>query len=87
MKEYKCICGKGYKTERNYNKHTDSCKVFKDSQVCNDIDDSEISPSGLSMELDRRINKLEISISRCYDAETKYRLECELKELKSQRGD
>lgn len=87
MKDFKCICGKSYKTERNYNKHIDSCEVFKASQVCNDIDDSEISPSGLGMELDRRINKLRDKIKGVLDAEVKHRLECELKELLSQRGD
>lgn len=62
---------------------TDGLEATKEVEVTNDIPKEVKEPSDVSMEIKRRIDKLEVNIKNCYDAQTKYRLECELKELKA----
>ena len=89
---FKCeYCDKEVKTEPGLKRHMNSCKL-KDNQepTSNDNDkaietineDKEVVlGSSTAQEIDRRIEKLKVTIRSCYDAETRYRLECELKDL------
>lgn len=73
---FKCEnCGKEVKTKSGLTSHQKKC--LPEEQIETPKMGTEIAE-----ELNRRIAKLEISIKQCYDAETKFRLECELKELK-----
>jgi pyrrolidone-carboxylate peptidase len=80
---YKCdYCGKEYKMIHHLNKHMDSCKAktIEDEVI---VEETISKPSDVSMELQRRIEKLKVTIRQSYDAHTRYRLECELKDLVS----
>lgn len=94
MAEFKCSkCGKEIKSKAGLSRHESSCKVELNDEVLEKIEASiddtaaerkEVNEeSTIYLELKRRIDKLEHSIPRCYDAVTKHRLEQELADLKS----
>jgi hypothetical protein len=85
----KCkYCEKEYKMEHHLKRHMSGCKSKDNVEVTNDIPESVNEPSDVSIELKRRIDKLKVTIRQSYDAEVRFRLECELKELESKiRGD
>lgn len=73
---FKCEnCGKETKTKSGLTSHQKKCLSVEQKP------EPKVGTE-IAEELNRRIAKLEMSIKQCYDAETKYRLECELKELK-----
>ena len=89
-------CGKEYKTKKGLTAHMKKCEVVIEEQLEDEavvtmleevtapiMDIKEVSTEGvLYAERQRMIAKLEMTIKMCYDAETKHRLEMELKELK-----
>lgn len=80
---YKCdYCDKEYKMIHHLNKHMDSCKAktVEDEVI---VEETIYEPSDVSTELQRRIDKLKVTIRQSYDAEVRFRLECELKDLVS----
>lgn len=79
---YNCkICGKDFKSKGGLTRHSKTCESKEEVETTETMPEVIKEPSEANIELQRRIDKLNVTISRCYDAETKYRLECELKEL------
>ena len=95
---YKCdYCDKEVKSESGLKRHMSSCNAKEATAevtepiTLEDITDavqmanenSKHTSKSFNIELERRIEKLKVTIRSCYDAETRYRLECELKDLVS----
>lgn len=75
------ICDKVFKSKGGLTRHKKTCSKPEEVEVIESMPESIEEPSEANIELNRRIDKLRVTISQCYDAETKYRLECELKSL------
>lgn len=79
-------CNKEVKSLSGLKRHLKTCKVKDEQLVEEEVKVSSVASTELTYiqkEKLRRIDKLKVSINMCYDAETKYRLECELKDLES----
>lgn len=57
--------------------------LLEDENTHEEIEPSSNEDSTIISELKRLIEKLKVSINSCYDAQTKHRLEMELKDLQS----
>lgn len=79
---FKCeICQRTFKNKLGLISHS---KVCKPTEVVNEVEVIETIPeviNEVSSELQRRLDRLKYDIRNCYDAETRYRLECEFFEL------
>ena len=90
MSEFKCEhCGKEYKREAALKKHIEKEhpgieeEALEEQAAEQSLIENEVSEDTVIVsEIKRRIEKLKIRIRDCYDAETKHRLEGELKDLK-----
>ena len=67
----------------NYLEVRDNDPIDQIIEEYGELSDEELEkePTERSDENQRRIDKLKVTIKGCYDAETKHRLECELKDL------
>ena len=79
---FKCeICQREFKNKLGIVSHS---KVCKPTEEVNEVKAIETIPevvSEFSSELQRRLDRLKYDIRNMYDAETRYRLECEYYEL------
>lgn len=79
---FKCeICQREFKNKLGLTSHSKVCKPIEE---VNEVEVIEAIPevvSEFSGELQRRLGRLKYDIRNCYDAETRYRLECEFYEL------
>lgn len=79
---FKCeICQRTFKNKLGMVSHS---KVCKPTEEINEVEVIETIPeviNEVSSELQRRLDRLKYDIRNCYDAETRYRLECEFYEL------
>ena len=79
---FKCeVCQRTFKNKLGIVSHS---KVCKPTEEINEVEVIETIPeviNEVSSELQRRLDRLKYDIRNCYDAETRYRLECEFYEL------
>ena len=79
---FKCeICQREFKNKLGIVSHSKVCKPTKE---INEVEVIETIPeviNEVSSELQRRLDRLKYDIRNCYDASTRYRLECEYFEL------
>ena len=79
---FKCeVCQREFKNKLGMVSHS---KVCKPTEEINEVEVIETIPEVInefSSELQRRLDRLKYDIRNCYDAETRYRLECEFYEL------
>ena len=79
---FKCeICQREFKNKLGMVSHS---KVCKPTEEINEVEVIETIPeviNEVSSELQRRLDRLKYDIRNCYDASTRYRLECEYFEL------
>lgn len=79
---FKCeICQREFKNKLGMVSHS---KVCKPTEEINEVEVIETIPeviNEVSSELQRRLDRLKYDIRNCYDASTRYRLECEFYEL------
>lgn len=79
---FKCeICQREFKNKLGIVSHSKVCKPIEE---INEVEVIETIPeviNEVSSELQRRLDRLKYDIRNCYDAETRYRLECEFYEL------
>ena len=79
---FKCeICHREFKNKLGIASHS---KVCKPTGEINEVEIIETIPeviNEVSSELQRRLDRLKYDIRNMYDAETRYRLECEYYEL------
>lgn len=79
---FKCeICQRTFKNKLGIVSHSKVCKPIEE---INEVEVIETIPeviNEVSSELQRRLDRLKYDIRNCYDAETRYRLECEFYEL------
>mgnify|MGYP003413051008 FL=1 len=79
---FKCeICQREFKNKLGIVSHS---KVCKPTEEINEVEVIETIPeviNEVSSELQRRLDRLKYDIRNCYDASTRYRLECEYFEL------
>ena len=77
---YECSkCGKEFKSEKGLKIHDSKCIVETQIEAVEEENTVEVSDS-----IQRKINKLIDAKNSCYDAEYKYKLEQEIKQLKGQ---
>lgn len=79
---FKCeVCQREFKNKLGMVSHS---KVCKPTEETNEVEVIETIPeviNEVSSELQRRLDRLKYDIRNCYDASTRYRLECEYFEL------
>lgn len=79
---FKCeICQREFKNKLGIVSHSKVCKPIEE---INEVEVTETIPeviNEVSSELQRRLDRLKYDIRNCYDASTRYRLECEYFEL------
>lgn len=79
---FKCeVCQREFKNKLGMVSHS---KVCKPTEEINEVEVIETIPeviNEVSSELQRRLDRLKYDIRNCYDASTRYRLECEYFEL------
>ena len=79
---FKCeICQREFKNKLGMVSHSKVCKPIEE---INEVEVIETIPeviNEVSSELQRRLDRLKYDIRNCYDASTRYRLECEYFEL------
>ena len=79
---FKCeICQRTFKNKLGIVSHSKVCKPIEE---INEVEVIETIPeviNEVSSELQRRLDRLKYDIRNCYDASTRYRLECEYFEL------
>ena len=79
---FKCeVCQREFKNKLGIVSHS---KVCKPTEEINEVEVIETIPeviNEVSSELQRRLDRLKYDIRNCYDASTRYRLECEYFEL------
>ena len=79
---FKCeICQREFKNKLGLISHSKVCKPIEE---INEVEVTETIPeviNEVSSELQRRLDRLKYDIRNCYDASTRYRLECEYFEL------
>lgn len=79
---FKCeICQREFKNKLGIVSHSKVCKPIEE---INEVEVIETIPeviNEVSSELQRRLDRLKYDIRNCYDASTRYRLECEYFEL------
>ena len=88
-KVYQCeVCNRTFKNKLGLVSHSKVCKPLEvstsdeDEKVIESIDEVVKEPCGpIIDELHRRLDSLKYDIRNCYDASTRYRLECEYFEL------
>lgn len=88
-KVYQCeVCSRTFKNKLGLVSHSKVCKPLevstsdKDEKVIESIEEVVKEPcSPIIDELQRRLDRLKYDIRNCYDASTRYRLECEYFEL------
>ena len=88
-KVYQCeVCSRTFKNKLGLVSHSKVCKPLevstsdKDEKVIESIEEVVKEPcSPIIDELYRRLDRLKYDIRNCYDASTRYRLECEYYEL------
>lgn len=75
------VCKRTFKNKLGLISHSKVCKPIEE---INEVEVIETIPeviNEVSSELQRRLDRLKYDIRNCYDAETRYRLECEYFEL------
>ena len=88
-KVYQCeVCNRTFKNKLGLVTHSKVCKPLEvstsdeDEKVIESIEEVVKEPcSPIIDELHRRLDRLKYDIRNCYDASTRYRLECEYFEL------
>ena len=79
---YQCDkCQREFKNKLGIVSHSKVCKPIEE---INEVEVIETIPeviNEVSSELQRRLDRLKYDIRNCYDASTRYRLECEYFEL------
>lgn len=88
-KVYQCeVCNRTFKNKLGLVSHSKVCKPLEvstsdeDENVIESIEKVAKEPcSPIIDELHRRLDRLKYDIRNCYDASTRYRLECEYFEL------
>ena len=92
-KVYQCeVCNRTFKNKLGLVSHSKVCKPLEvstsdeDEKVIESIEEVVKEPcSPIIDELHRRLDRLKYDIRNCYDASTRYRLECEYFELGGNR--
>ena len=75
------VCKRTFKNKLGLISHSKVCKPIEE---INEVEVIETIPeviNEVSSELQRRLDRLKYDIRNCYDASTRYRLECEYFEL------
>ena len=90
MKEiYQCeVCSRVFKNKLGLVSHSKKCKAIEvltsqeeDLGIESIGEVDKVSSSTIMSEIERRLDRLKYDIRNCYDASTRYRLECEYFEL------
>lgn len=83
MSDIKCnVCDREFKSNSGLKIHSKSCKAVEEPKIVEEVvEDEVVSKVELSDNIVRRVKKLKDLYSSTWDAEARYKIQLEIKEL------